>query len=150
MGKTTITQTQKDLALDLYIQRKSIADIQKLTGIPLRSIYKLRVKYDWDSYLRIGNIELGKKAEEEFFNQINKAIEQDQLGNPVTVDKLTKLGKVLERLLPKRQLLNNIYSILEAQTDYVNRLGSPELAQLWQKHLAPMAEHLRLTFAGKD
>jgi hypothetical protein len=150
MAKSTISQQQKDIALDLYIQRKSLAQIHEITGIPLRSLYNLKHKYDWDSYLRIGNIELAKKAEEEFFKEINKAIEQDRLGDPGTVDKLTKLGKVLERLLPKRQLLNNIYSILEAQTDYINRLGNPELAQLWQKHLAPLAEHLRLTFAGKD
>jgi hypothetical protein len=76
-------------------------------------------------------------------------IENESIGDPAQVDKLAKLTKALERLAPNRQILNSLYHILEGITDYVNRIGDPDLTRSWQKHLKPLSEHLRSLFAPK-
>jgi hypothetical protein len=147
MGYTQIT---KDCALNHYIEGKSVDDISKTLGVPLKTLYNWRHKYDWDSHLRIGNIEIARNIEMEMYKLVQRMIDDESIGNPAEVDKLVKLTKVLERISPTRQIYNSLFRLLEGITDYVNRARDPELTKVWQKHLRPIGEHLKQVFAPKE
>jgi hypothetical protein len=144
------SQTTKDNALAFFIEGIPLADIASRLNIPLKTLYNWKTKNDWKSYLRIGNIEIGRNAELELYKQVKAAIDNESIGDPAVVDKLAKLSKVLERLTPNRQILGSMYRFLEAQTDYVNRAGDLELTKVWQKHLKPISAHLKSVFSAQE
>jgi len=144
------TQVQKDSALAQFVEGKSLDTISTVLGIPLKTLYNWRKKNDWDSRMRIGNIDIAISIEQEIYKLLQKMIENESIGNPAEVDKLAKLTKVLERINPSRQIYNSLYRLLDGVTDYVNRAGDPELTKVWQKHLRPLGEHLKLLFAPRE
>ena len=144
------TQVQKDSALAQFVEGKNLNTISKVLGVPLKTLYNWRKKYDWDSRMRIGNIDIAISIEQEIYKLLQKMIENKSIGNPAEVDKLAKLTKVLERINPSRQIYNSLYRLLDGVTDYVNRAGDAELTKVWQKHLRPLGEHLKLLFAPKE
>lgn len=143
------SQTLKDAALQMYIERKSLADISADLNIPLKTLYNWKNKNDWQSFLRMGNIEIARNVEQEVFKMVKNMIDNESIGNPAEVDKLSKLTKSLERISPTRQIFNSLFSILEGITDYVNRAQDPALTKVWQKHLQPIGAHLKVLFAPK-
>jgi hypothetical protein len=144
------TQITKDNAMSHFLKGKPLEEISTLLGVPLKTLYNWRKKYQWDSQLRIGNIEIANNIEQEMYKLVQKMIDNESIGDPAQVDKLVKLTKVLERISPQRQIYNSLYRLLEGITDYVNRTRDPELTKVWQKHLRAIGEHLRLVFAPKD
>ncbi|MDD3535374.1 MAG: transposase [Candidatus Cloacimonetes bacterium] len=144
------TQVQKDNALAKFVEGKALTDISTQLGIPLKTLYNWRKKYEWDSRIRVGNIEIAITVEQEIYKLLQKMIETESIGDPAQVDKLSKLTKVLERINPSRQVYNSLYRFLDGITDYVNRTREPELTKVWQKHLRAIGEHLRQVFAPKE
>jgi hypothetical protein len=142
--------TLKDAALQMFIERKSLPDISKELSIPLKTLYNWKNKHDWQSYLRMGRIEMARSVEQEVYKMVQEMMDKQQLGNPTEVDKLAKLSKALERLNPKRDIFNNLFTILEGITDYTNRAHDAELTKVWQKHLKPIGQHLKNLFAPKE
>lgn len=142
--------TLKDAALQMFIERKSLPDISKELSIPLKTLYNWKNKHDWQSYLRMGRIEMARSVEQEVYKMVQQMMDKQQLGNPTEVDKLAKLSKALERLNPKRDIFNNLFTILEGITDYTNRAHDAELTKVWQKHLKPIGQHLKNLFAPKE
>ncbi|MFA7543523.1 MAG: hypothetical protein WCY84_04040, partial [Candidatus Cloacimonadaceae bacterium] len=96
------TQVQKDSALAQFVEGKSLDTISTVLGIPLKTLYNWRKKNDWDSRMRIGNIDIAISIEQEIYKLLQKMIENESIGNPAEVDKLAKLTKVLERINPSR------------------------------------------------
>jgi hypothetical protein len=143
------SQVRKDSALAQFIEGKSLDEVSRVLNVPLKTLYNWRHKYDWDSHLRIGNIEIARNIEMEMYKLVRSMIDNESIGNPAEVDKLVKLTKVLERISPSRQIYNSLFRLLEGITDYVNRARDPELTKVWQKHLRPISEHLKLIFAPK-
>jgi len=144
------SQTTKDCALQHFIEGKPLADIAILLSVPLKTIYNWKSKGDWTSYLRIGNMEVARNVEQEIYKLVQKMCASEQFGNPADVDKLAKLTKSLDRLAPNRQILNSLYRIQEAITDYVNRSGDQQFSKAWQKHLKPLSVHLKNVFSAKE
>ena len=144
------SQVTKDLALQHFIEGKSLAQISNILNVPLKTLYNWKYKYDWASFLRIGNIEIAMSVEQEMYRLVQTMINNNTIGDPAQVDKLVKLTKALERLSPNRQILNSLYRILEAITDYVNLAQDPIFAKSWQKHLKPLSQHLKKVFSPKD
>lgn len=144
------SQTLKDAALQMFIERKSLADISVDLNIPLKTLYNWKNKNDWQSYLRMGRIEIARNVEQEIYNLVQQMMDKQQLSNPAEVDKLSKLSKALERLNPKRDIYNNLFTILEGITDYSNRAHDQELTKVWQKHLKAIGAHLKNMFAPKE
>ncbi len=143
------SKSTRDTALQLFIQGTPIEKIAAEMKIPLKTVYNWKARHDWNSFLRVGNLEIARDVEAELYKLVKKMIENESIGDPAQVDKLAKLTKALERLAPNRQILNSLYHILEGITDYVNRIGDPDLTRSWQKHLKPLSEHLRSLFAPK-
>mgnify|MGYP000886531423 CR=1 FL=1 len=149
-NKMAFSQVTKDLALQHFIEGKSLAQISNILNVPLKTLYNWKYKYDWASFLRIGNIEIAMSVEQEMYRLVQTMINNNTIGDPAQVDKLVKLTKALERLSPNRQILNSLYRILEAITDYVNLAQDPIFAKSWQKHLKPLSQHLKKVFSPKD
>jgi transposase-like protein len=143
------SQVQKDSALAQFIEGKSLDEVSRVLNVPLKTLYNWRKRYDWDSRMRIGNIDIAITVEQEIYKLLQRMIENESIGDPAQVDKLSKLSKVLERINPSRQIYNSLYRLLDGITDYVNRSRDPELTKVWQKHLRPIGEHLKLIFAPK-
>ncbi len=144
------TQVTKDAALNLFIEGYGMADIANRLDVPLKTLYNWKNKNDWQSYLRVGNIEIARSVEQELYKLVKKMIDNESIGDPAQVDKLVKLTKALERISPNRQILNSLFRILEGVTDYVNRAGDLELTKVWQKHLRPIGQHLKLIFSAEE
>lgn len=144
------TQVIIDQCLNLFIEGYSMEEISRRTNIPIKTLYNWKNKNDWASYLRVGNIEIARAAEQELYKLVKKMIENESIGDPAQVDKLVKLTKALERISPNRQILNSLFRILEGVTDYVNRAGDEELTKVWQKHLRPIGQHLKLVFSPEE
>jgi hypothetical protein len=144
------SQITKDCALNHFIEGKPLEEISTILDVPLKTLYNWRKRYDWDSHLRIGNIEIARNIEQEMYKLVQKMIDNESIGDPAQVDKLAKLTKVMERISPNRQIYNSLYRLLEGITDYVNRARDPELTKVWQKHLRAIGEHLRVVFAPKE
>lgn len=144
------TQLTKDLALQHFVEGKCLAEISSVLNVPLKTLYNWKSKYDWNSFLRMGNIEITMSIEQEIYKLVKTMINNESIGDPVAVDKLAKLTKALDRLSPNRQILNSLFRILEGITDYVNRAHDSELTKVWQSHLQPIGQHLKSVFAPKD
>ena len=144
------SQVHKDSALALFIEGKALEEVSRVLNVPLKTLYNWRKKYDWDSRMRIGNIDIAISMEQEIYKLLKTMIEDKTIGNPTDVDKLSKLTKVLDRINPSRQIYNSLYRLLEGITDYVNRSQDTELTKVWQKHLRPIGEHLKQVFAPKE
>jgi len=144
------SQVLKDLALAHFKEGKSMEQISQLLSVPIKTLYNWKSKYEWQQYLRIGNIEIACSVEQELYKLVKRMVDNESIGNPAEVDKLAKLTKSLERLAPNRQILNSLFRILEGITDYVNLAHDPDLSKVWQKHLRPIGEHLKNVFATRD
>lgn len=144
------TQVTKDLALQKFIEGTSLAEISSTLNVPLKTLYNWKSKYDWQSYLRMGNIEIARNVEQELYKLVKQMIDNESIGDPAQVDKLAKLTKALERISPNRTILNSLFRILEGVTDYVNRAHDQDLTKAWQKHLKPIGAHLKNIFGSKD
>jgi transposase-like protein len=94
------SQVQKDSALAQFIEGKSLDEVSRVLNVPLKTLYNWRKKYDWDSRMRIGNIDIAITVEQEIYKLLQKMIENESIGDPAQVDKLSKLSKVLERINP--------------------------------------------------
>jgi hypothetical protein len=144
------SQSIKDRALSKFIEGESMDSIARSLNVPVKTLYNWKQKGDWQSFLRIGNMEIARNIEQELYKLVKNMIDNESIGDPAQVDKLVKLTKALERISPNRQILNSLYRILEGVTDYVNRAHDQELTKVWQKHLKPIGEHLKRLFAPKD
>jgi len=144
------TQVTKDAALNLFIEGYTMSEISTRLSIPIKTLYNWKNKNDWNSYLRVGNIEIARSVEQELYKLVKKMIDNESIGDPAQVDKLVKLTKALERISPNRQILNSLFRILEGVTDYVNRTQDLELTKVWQRHLRPIAQHLKLFFSAEE
>ncbi len=144
------SQVQKDSALAQFIEGKSLDEVSRVLRVPLKTLYNWRRKYDWDSRMRIGNIDIAISVEQEIYKLLKEMIEKRTIGNPTEVDKLSKLSKVLERINPSRQIYNSLYRFQDAIIDYVNHADDPELTKVWQKHAKAIGEYLKLIFAPKE
>ena len=87
------TQITKDNAMSHFLKGKPIEEIGTLLGVPLKTLYNWRKKYQWDSQLRIGNIEIANNIEQEMYKLVQKMIDNESIGDPAQVDKLVKLTK---------------------------------------------------------
>lgn len=144
------TQVTKDMALQQFIEGNPLTEISATLNVPLKTLYNWKSKYEWSSYLRMGNIEIARHVEQELYKLVKKMIDTEAMGDASQVDKLVKLTKALERISPNREILNSLFRLLEGITDYVNRAHDPELTKVWQKHLKPIGQHLKNVFAPKD
>lgn len=144
------TMHDRDRAMMLYLEGNSMAQISKELKIPSKTLYNWRRRYEWESYKRVGNIEVIASVEKQLYKLLQDMAENDLLGDPAEVDKLAKLTKVLDRIAPTRQIYNSLYLFMEGITEYITKTQDHDFAKLWQEHIPAIGEYLKKRYAPKD
>ena len=140
----------KDLAKVMYLEeRQKLAAIAQKMRRSTNEIKAWKEKGKWDRDILLGgNIGLSREVHKEFMDQVRKAVKEKTLSEPGTVDTLSKLMKVVERLNPERIQLSNIFQLLRDLTGFVIKYGDDDFAKKFQSLLPDMADHLREKYAG--
>lgn len=142
----------KELARRMYVvEGKSVADIAAAMGIPVFTLHKWKVKFDWDKDISNGgNVSLYMNMQSQFTVAIQKAIDEGKLADPSTADSLWKTAKLMDRLMPEKVLLSNIFSFLEDLTSFfVANVASPEFMEIYQGFLPKLADFLRVKYSNE-
>jgi hypothetical protein len=142
-------QADRDKAKQMFVNEGfTIPQIESVTKIPKSSLYRWKRDDRWNDYIKAsGQMGLGMKVQKEIVAEINKAIENNTLGDPVTADKLAKLSKVVESIMPKAMMLSNIFVLFEVLAEFVNNFTTEEFNKSFQKHMPGMSDYLRKKFA---
>jgi len=136
-------------AKNMYcLEGKRVEDIAKLIAVPKQTVYRWKALDAWDSVLKqTGSIGISAEAHKGFIEEVQRAIEAKKLTDPDTVNNLVKLSKLMEKLLPKKVMLANIFAMLEDITHYLQTIGDDKLVALWAKHLTEIADFLRKKYS---
>jgi transposase len=133
-------------AEQMYIvEGKSCQQISDVLNINLKTIYIWRTKYGWDKVIRdSGNIGLAMELQKSFTESIQKAIKEGKLTDPATADALWKTSKLMEKLLPEKILLSNIYNFLEDVVNFAReQVDDDAFKNGLTRYLPEIAEHLK-------
>lgn len=139
------TTDQKNKAQNLYvIEGKTVEDISKILKIPTQTLYRWRYENGWDNSLKQGgSLGMAIKLQESLMNDIRKAIENGNLTEPQTADAIYKTSKLIEKFLPKKTMLANIFNMLQDVTTYIRNLGDDKFVSVWVKYLPEISDFLR-------
>jgi hypothetical protein len=135
----------KNKAQQLYvIEGKNLADIENLTGVPYKTLQRWKAEDSWDDALKqSGNIGLQMALQQNFITAIQEAIKNNSLSDPSTADSLYKLSKLMDKMLPQKTLLSNIFNMLESTTNYIRTLKDEKFINDWVKYLPEISDYLR-------
>jgi len=141
----------KEQAKTMYLEeRTKLPDIAKKLRKPLSEITNWKENGKWDNEIYIiGNIGLSRELNTEFIAEVRKALKEKKIAEPATVDKLTKLLKIIEKLNPQRIRLANIFQLLKDLTDFVMKYTDDDFSKKYQKYLPEMADWLRGKYADQ-
>ena len=141
----------KEQAKTMYLEeRTKLPDIAKKIRKPFSEISKWKENGKWDNEIYIiGNIGLSRELNTEFLAEVRKALKEKKIAEPGTVDKLTKLLKIIEKLNPQRIRLANIFQLLKDLTEFITKYADDDFAQKYQKYLPEMADWLRGKYADQ-
>jgi hypothetical protein len=144
-------QTRETARRIYVIEGKSVAEIADLLGIPVRTIHHWRVNKKWDKEIEdSGTINLYMEMQKQFIVAVKAAIEEGKLTDPATADALWKTAKLMERMMPAKVLLSNIFSFLEDLTKFfVAHVDNPEFMEIYQSQLPQLADWLRAKYTNE-
>jgi len=159
VGRKTIYRYRRDDKWDEYLKQQAktmyleerckINDIAVKLRKPENHIKRWKEDGKWDKEIFIiGNIGLSRELNTEFVKAVRQALKEQKLTDPGTVDRLSKLLKVIEKLNPERIQLANIFQLLRDVADFVSNLGDDSFTKSFQKHLPDIADHLREKYAS--
>jgi len=140
----------KDQAQGFYVNDgKSVEDISIMMKIPAKTLYRWKNEFEWDKALRSsGNVGMYNELYNQFALELKKAVEDKKLTDPATADALLKTSKLMEKLLPKKLMLSNIFNMLEDITNYAkNHIEDDSFLKFWAKHLVEISDHLRRKYS---
>ena len=142
----------KEMARRLYVvEGKAIVDIATIMGIPVFTIHKWKVKFEWDKEICSGgNVSLYLNMQKQFSDAVELAIAQNKLADPSTADALWKTAKLMDRLMPEKVLLSNISNFLEDTTRFfVANVSNPDFIEVYQEFLPKLADFLRSKYTSE-
>jgi len=126
------------------LEGRSIKEIHKLTEVSKTTLYRWKKVDKWDRHIRSGGkLGLAFELQKEFVNEIHNAIEQDKLSDPGTADKLSKLAKVIENIMPESMTLSNIFTLFDVLVEFVTNFTSDDFIKSFQQYLPQMSDYLR-------
>ena len=135
----------KNRAKQLYVvEGKKVEEIAAIVNVSVKSIYRWKQQDEWDKSLKSsGNIGIAIEMDKAFKDRIAQAISNGTLTEPSVADALYKTSKLMEKLLPKKIMLANIFNMLEDTTNYIKTIGNDKFLSDWARHLPEIADFLR-------
>lgn len=152
MSVTRYDKKTIETARQFYIiEGRSIAEISEILGLPVRTLHNWRVNKKWDREIQDGgNVSLYLNMQKQFVVAVKKAIDEGKLADPSTADSLWKTAKLMDRLMPAKVLLSNIFSFLEDLTKFfVAHVDNPEFLEIYQAQLPQLADWLRAKYTNE-
>ena len=133
------------------LEGKTLNQIAEMMGIPHKTVWNWAKKFGWDEDIRSGgNVSLFLEMQKQFQSAIKRAIDQDKFADPSTADALWKTAKIMEKMMPERMMLSNIFKFLEDLTNfYVANVESPEFMEIYQAQLPKLADWLRNKYTNE-
>jgi transposase-like protein len=135
-----------ELARRYYVvEGKTISQISQVIGVPETTIYKWQRREQWDKDVAdAGNVSLWLNMQKQFAQAVKTAIDENKLTDPSTADSLWKTAKLMDRLMPEKVMLSNIFNFLEDITRFFATVaGDTEFLERFQDLLPDLADHLR-------
>ena len=109
----------KEQAKELFLQGRTLEEIAKITTVPERTLMRWRKEHKWeDAEKSASPLGLVYKLQKAFNETLNKALDEDKLGDPKVADTLVKLASIMERTIPRKMMLVNILNMLTDLTAY--------------------------------
>lgn len=139
-------------AREYYVlQGKKLDQIAELLNIPLKTLYNWKKKFNWDNDIRVGgSLSLYLEMQQQLVEAIKDALANGTLTDPATTDSLWKLEKLIEKRMPQRVMLSNIYSFVEDTVNYFINCGeSNEFLTKIHEHLPQLADYLRKKYTNE-
>jgi hypothetical protein len=140
----------KEHAKSLYVlDGKPLEEISKIISVPLKTLYGWRKKNNWDDAITYGGtINLVAEMQKAFAEAVKKAIESDTLTSPAVADSLYKTSKLMEKLLPKKMMLANIFNMFEDIVMYAKTyIDNDRFIDDLTKYLPEIADFLRKKYS---
>ena len=140
----------KEKAKMMFVNEgKKCYEIAKLLRVPITTIYRWKKKYKWDDYIKAGGmIGIAIELQKQYIDQIGEAIKKKKLSDPGVADRLVKISKVLENMMPKAITLSNIFNLFEVLAEFVANNTDDDFIKSFQKYMPEMSDYLREKFAS--
>jgi hypothetical protein len=145
-------QSVIEMARGLYVlEGKTTQQISEMLAIPHKTVWNWVRKFEWDKDIQNGGtVSLWLEMQKQFQAQIKLALEQDRFADPATADALLKTSKLMEKMMPQKMLLSNIFKFLEDMTNFfVAQVANPEFMEIYQEKLPALADWLRAKYTNE-
>jgi hypothetical protein len=139
--KESVIETARGLYV---VEGKTVQQVSELLKIPQH-------KFEWDKDIRSGGgFNLFLEMQKQFVAKIEQAVELEKLTDPAMVDSLWKLAKLMERMMPAKIRLSNIFMFLEDMVTYFVNCGeSQEFMERLHKQVPLLADWLRKKYTNE-
>lgn len=144
-------QSVIETARQFYVlEGKTTQQISDILKIPHKTVYNWVKRHGWDEDIRNGgNVSLFLEMQKQFQAAIQKALNEEKFADPSTADALWKTAKIMERLMPEKMMLSNIFKFLEDLTTFfVAKIESPEFMEQYQSVLPDLGDWLRKKYTN--
>jgi len=133
------------------LEGKKIDEIHVLLGVPLKTLYNWQKKYKWDDDIKNGGgLSIYLEMQQQFVSKIKESMNNGTLADPATVDSLWKLAKLLERMMPQRVMLSNIFKFVEDTVHYfINSDEDNDFMGKIHAHIPKLADYLRKKYTSE-
>ena len=142
MAHTVATQNK---AKELYcVEGKKIKEIASMLAVPEKTLHRWKYLGEWDNALRsAGSVGMAIELQKSLMDEVKIAIDEKRLTDPATADALYKTFRLMEKLMPKKVMLANIFNLLQDITNYLKNLGNDKFLTEWVRHLPEISDFLR-------
>ena len=141
-----------DAAKHLYmLEGKTIKQISKELSVPERTIWNWIKKYEWDKDISSATgFNLLLEMQKKFAEKVEEVIKNGTLTDSAVADSLWKIAKLMERMMPKRMQLSNLFQFMDDMVSYFSISGeSPEFLKRIQEHIPKLGDYLRKKYMSE-
>ena len=142
----------RNKAKELYIiENKTIEQIANILRISWRTIIRWKKEDNWEiDSKKASNIGIVIEMQKALYQAITQAIRENNLTDPSVVDAIYKTSKMIEKMLPKKMMLANIFNMLEDIVTYINSyVDDDKFSSGFAKYLPEISEFLRKKYADE-
>jgi transposase len=141
-----------ETARQFYVlEGKTTQQISDILKIPHKTVWNWVKKFEWDQDIRNGgNVSLYLEMQKQLQVEIKLALDQGRFAQAGTADGLWKVLKIMEKLLPEKMMLSNIFKFLEDTTQFfVANVADGAFMEIYQAQLPNLADWLRQKYTNE-